>query len=150
SSTETRRTRNGPIPGRRRSRLPRGAACRWADSSCVGSRSSGSVPIAASPVRHTTSSGRDGIVLTTPDRGALSHNSGVVARVRDQFDLVAGLVLQVGGVVLGAAGVRVAVREQQRPAVFRGGRDDGVDVRARTGVEREMVDTGCEAVVGTG
>src|SRR5262249_40980750 len=49
-------------------------------------------------------------------------------------------VLQVGGVVLGAAGVRVAVREEQRPAVGGGGAYQLVQALSLAGVVGDVVD----------
>lgn len=64
-----------------------------------------------------------------------------------EFDLEAILVLQVGGVVLVAAGVRMLVREQQLPAVRLRGRRDLIDVAAGAGVEREMVEAWATSIV---
>src|SRR3954447_16962207 len=56
-------------------------------------------------------------------------------RAGDQLDLEPALVLEVRGVVLRAAGVRVAFGEQERPAVLRSLPDELVDGPLRADVE---------------
>ena len=74
-------------------------------------------------------------------RGRLSGLGG------DKLDLEVVGVGEVGGVVLGSAGVRMPFGEQQRPAVGRAVRGELVDALPRAGVEREMVQPGPEPVV---
>ena len=48
--------------------------------------------------------------------------------VGDEFDLEAVAVLEVAGVVIGSASVRMAVREQERPTVVGGVGDEFVEL----------------------
>ena len=72
------------------------------------------------------------------------RGSGLPARPpgvggRDQLDLVALPVLQVGGVVVVSPGERVAVRVEQPPAVIRRVQDELVQFLAGCDMEGEMV-----------
>lgn len=57
------------------------------------------------------------------------------------------MLLRVGGVVAGAAGVRVGVGERQRPVVVSRELGEGVNCGAVAGVEGEVVETGPLPVV---
>ena|ERR1017187_3747297 len=68
----------------------------------------------------------------------------------DEFDLEAVGVDEVGGIVVLAAGVGVGLGEQQRPAMGRPRRGEGVDAGPVARVEREMVHPRPEPVVAVG
>src|SRR5215469_3217773 len=69
------------------------------------------------------------------------------ALVRDQLDLEPVGVLQIGGVVLGSAGVRMPVGKHQLPAVQLGVPGQLVDMILAGGVEREMIQARAQPIV---
>jgi hypothetical protein len=71
-------------------------------------------------------------------------------RVGDEFDFEAVGVGEVGGVVVPASGVRMCLREQQRPAVGWSRCGEGIDAGPAPCVERKMVHPGAEPVVVAG
>ena len=82
-----------------------------------------------------------------PDRGSLLGWGG------DEFDLVAVLVFQVGGVMLLTARVGVKVGEHQPPAVTQRPGDQVLHTVAGGDVEGQVVEAGAAPVVterGTG
>ncbi|WP_455568647.1 hypothetical protein [Streptomyces griseorubiginosus] len=66
---------------------------------------------------------------------------------RDEFDFEAVVVLQVGGIVLCAAGVGVPIGEHQMPAVLSGVGRQLLDRGRVFDVEGQMVQSGAAAVV---
>lgn len=69
--------------------------------------------------------------------------------VRDELDFVAVVVLEIGGVVVGAAGEGMPVAEHELPAVLTGTVDQMVEGAAGAGVKGEVVELGSAPLVGT-
>jgi hypothetical protein len=67
-----------------------------------------------------------------------------------ELDLIAVGVDQVGGVMVGPAGVRVLVRKHERPAMEWGGTRERVDITACTRMEGEMVEPRAATLVTAG
>jgi hypothetical protein len=65
----------------------------------------------------------------------------------DRLDLEAVGIGEVGGVMVLAAGVRMYLGEQQRPAGSRARRREGIDASAVARVKREMVQPRPEPVM---
>jgi hypothetical protein len=67
--------------------------------------------------------------------------------VGNEFDLEAVAVLEVAGVVIGAASVGMAVGEQQRPPVVGGVGDERVELGHVADVEGKVVEPGTASVI---
>ncbi len=79
--------------------------------------------------------------------GVCTCRCGASAKRGDEFDFEVVGVFEVGGMLLGAAGMGMAVGEEEGTAVVLGLGGEEVDVEGGVDVEEEVVETGGEAVV---
>jgi len=78
------------------------------------------------------------------------HSANLLPRLGHQLHLEAVGVLEVAGVVLGTAGVGMAIGEQQRPAMLSPFGHQSVHVSLMASVEGEVVESGSAAIMNLG